>query len=1291
MNLFENFLKQKDGENESSPCADLAKKFKKCYEEINDVSPIKKEELIVELTHTINSWSQSCSDDANYHLAQILYAHVMDYPIDADKTFDRATKTLKPMDGGLYSWFKKTAESFITPKSDVRNFTYLNDLISRGEKEIKLDSDIIVEVSELFRFPTGIHIEADNLVIDGCNHCIDGGNKSNIFAIKGKNVHLKNITFKNARFKEIGAAVANLESGTLIENCNFKNNHADNQGGSILNIAEIKIVNCSFTQNSSNKGGAIFSTVNSNSEIIDSEFVDNEATEFGGAIFNEGSVKIIDCGFKENSGELGGGIYNSNQLTVTKCEFEENKSQNSGGAIVSGKDSKISHSIFKNNHSEAGGGALAFGSEADTTIFKCTFHDNDAENFGGAIFKSSSGKLIINESRFIHNSSGAFGGFLCQTGGSTTTYGCELRDNFARHNGGALMSHSEFELVDSIFDNNNCNGSGASISNPGDGKILNCEFKNHDTSKSIVSNEGYMECIDTNFKDNKCDSVIFNAESANMSISTSGFENNSSLKSSIYNLGDNCSIEKTNFADNVCEMEFCADIYNETSLSLKKVTFSDSKETVLNKGEINIKRLTQTVIDTKIHDLGKLNVSDIDRGDTKFNFNYLNELIHGNEKSVSLTEDIFLIDDELEFYGGGIELDIDDLVIEGNDRIIDSGNESRIFYVTGKNITLKNITFKNGDFKSIKNDHIDGGGAIRIVTGASLNLIDCKFIDNNSQGYGGAILNNGTLKSTNSLFENNSSKYCGGAIYNGYRMGSEKDVFKNNESSLGSSIYNQYFAHINDINLLFNPSNMLESIFNNNIIETKDCVDNIDYLIYNCAKVNENDVPSQTFSYLIDEMEGSSEVLLSEDIIFNYILDYNFKKGITIDKDLVIDGRGHFIDGNFHDFSFKIEDSNVTFKNIIFKNFHSKYGSVFDNDGHTIFDNCKFINCRISEGNTLIDNKKTLTISNSVFSANISKTNSIIYNNRYLKIIKSDFIFNGMLDNKNLIVNFGRMDLNSSKFINNYTYGVDAIINNFNDAYLNMDNNKFIGNYSYGLSGVLTNSGQCYLTNSKFSKNSSKNGAGTIQNSGKFKVEDSTFTHNNTQTLGGAIVNQGEFELDNSKFNDNYSKHYGGAIGNYSHFKITGSIFNKNNAGDGGGAIYNHNEAVFIIMDCEFNENLPADIANKGIIRENDDEPSQSNNTFAKDFKAIFERMMQGEEDAMFELLDILNQWRDEYPNDFNMKCADLLVNGPHMSMENFMEIANELPQLKPVDDSLYDWYKNLLPSIFESKASKNN
>ncbi|RAP51646.1 MAG: hypothetical protein BZ137_09790 [Methanosphaera sp. rholeuAM130] len=75
----------------------------------------------------------------------------------------------------------------------------------------------------------------------------------------------------------------------------------------------------------------------------------------------------------------------------------------------------------------------------------------------------------------------------------------------------------------------------------------------------------------------------------------------------------------------------------------------------------------------------------------------------------------------------GILIDIDDIIIDGNGHTIDAQKVTRIFKITGKNITLKNgYTQKNTEKR--------GGGAIYNEKGEI--TIQNSTLNNNTTKYG---------------------------------------------------------------------------------------------------------------------------------------------------------------------------------------------------------------------------------------------------------------------------------------------------------------------------------------------------------------------------------------------------------------------------------------------------------------------------------------------------------------------------------------------------------------------------
>jgi len=145
------------------------------------------------------------------------------------------------------------------------------------------------------------------------------------------------------------------------------------------------------------------------------------------------------------------------------------------------------------------------------------------------------------------------------------------------------------------------------------------------------------------------------------------------------------------------------------------------------------------------------------------NFKYLEDLINSGKKEIFLDSDILFDSDESYDY---ISIEENNIVIDGNNHIIDANRSSRIFSIIDSKITIKNITFKNskgaisiGDstvnfidccFQDNVNE--DSGGAINSY-GSCLYFIDCDFI-HNSANLGGAVSNNGFSESENLIFKN---------------------------------------------------------------------------------------------------------------------------------------------------------------------------------------------------------------------------------------------------------------------------------------------------------------------------------------------------------------------------------------------------------------------------------------------------------------------------------------------------------------------------------------------------------
>lgn len=410
-----------------------------------------------------------------------------------------------------------------------------------------------------------------------------------------------------------------------------------------------------------------------------------------------------------------------------------------------------------------------------------------------------------------------------------------------------LITSNNVTLKNITFKNGNCdkNGGGAINNTSGNLNIINCSFNGNSCHNgdggAIYNLDGILNIHDCKFIGNYSNrgdgGAIYNLDGE-------------------VNISDECIFEKNS-------SKFGGAIYNGKILNLKNTTFKNNKsvkglsifntdDTTISECSFEITKVNDLKTNAEIHNLGRINIEstqkeriqEITQGgfihiknDNAKTFKFLNSLIGSGEKEIKLDFDIFNKE-----YKVGIDINEDDIIIDGDNNIID-GLGKAIFNINGNNITLKNINFRNGStFK---------GGAIN-NSSDSLTLIDCNFDCNisnkggaiNNEGVmelnncnfnknianesdGGAINNNGELKLNNCNFINNSSHKNGGAINNLNILHINGGEFESNRAkNNGASINNAKNASLNLLNTRFENNIAKEKgsvIFNDNNVEMKKC------------------------------------------------------------------------------------------------------------------------------------------------------------------------------------------------------------------------------------------------------------------------------------------------------------------------------------------------------------------------------------------------------------------------------------------------------------------------------------
>ena len=349
---------------------------------------------------------------------------------------------------------------------------------------------------------------------------------------------------------------------------------------------------------------------------------------------------------------------------------------------------------------------------------------------------------------------------------------------------------------------------------------------------------------------------------------------------------------------------------------------------------------------------------------------------------------------------------------------------------------------------------------------------------------------------------------------------------------------------------------------------------------------------SKSFTQLKEEIELASDTLTLDS---NYKMTANeensFKNGISIFKNINIDGNGFTIDANNLKMIFKIGNrfsvslsitiSNCNLVNCAFYNYGSDSSLTVNNcnfinsldyaiynagsDSSLSISNCNLVNSKISNSDS------SLTVNNCNFingSIESSDSSLIVRNCNFV----NSRIYNGGYDSSLIVRN--------CSFINNTAYNGGCAIYNSGSG-LTVNNCSFINNTATNDWGsAIYNSGSgLTVNNCSFINNTANNGAGAIYNTESGLTVSNCSFINNTANNGGAIHSScSNSTIVNCNFINNTANN-GGAIYNFGSITVSNSKFKDNNASKGV-AIYNDVYSQISIGTINLNNNTYSGINN---------------------------------------------------------------------------------------------------------------
>ena len=1172
-------------------------------------------------------------------------------------------------------------DTYQTPNEIQKDFTSLQTDIDNSQGVFELTYDVKHGDDEIDNY--GISITKTTIINgNGHTIDANGHGSIFVVKDSSVTLTLNDLTLINANpvsdssgIVSNGGAVYFDGSTLIVNNVNFKNNTVYKSGGAIYTTGTCIVDSSVFdgndvqfrSQNIDNGGAAIYadngaSLLISNSQIINNHknmvIRDNNVGDLvDGVVVATGYTKISKSYFRNNSGCYGGAVTSlgytnagKNQIIIENSVFDANRAFQGAAVNVMGSTFKISGTNFTNNKGVGYGsgnpnvGALLTWYGCEGTISDCNFINNTADN-GAAYRLGDDNKGVssasVDSCTFINNTASNQGGAVYE-GGKTGKATLDIKNstftnNSAKKEGSAIYSGDNLNIDDdTTFTNNMVYMYYTGTLNIGEIKTFT------DLQKAINMVEGDIHLSSNvtmlaseadNFVNGivvdhlvnlKCDGFTINANNLGRIFNVTStadklniynanlINGNADIGGAIYNTGSVYAYN-TNFINNTAATMGGA-VFNNGTLTIQKCivdnnditkrTSSDSEDY----GGAAIYNWYDSTLFIKNSTISN-NLKNYKNGD------YVVGAVTSLGKTI-ISQNSYFVNNSGR-WGGAIttsgsslpgkkvnELSISDSTFSKNGGLYGAG-----IFIQGSKFSITSCVFDSNTASGKGNmTPNDNNGAAIEVTNTDKSItgtISKSTFTNNKAQYGGAIdICAGTIKITNSKFINNSADVEGGAIDINTLNGNPKvtisgSKFINNSAPLGGAILN-----IKDLTVK-------GSTFINNTPNT----------IFNGVGAGGNlNLNIRTFTDLQNAIGLVTGTLtLNQNIAMTAKEAANFTNGITINKDITIDGKGHTIDAKNLGRIFSIgEGFTVTLTNATLINGRAVEGGAIYNDGSLTLSDVKLSDNAADGYGGAVFNNGELVVSDSVFdsndivnrgSASVDYGGAAIYNwyDGVLTVSGSNFT-NNIKNYKNgdrlvgAVATIGDATISDSCFVNNAGRWGGAIsasgylIAGDDVNTLTVSGSTFKENGGLYGAGIFVAGSDFTVSDCVFDKNTAfgkgnmtpnnNNGAAiVVTDTGKDitgAITGSNFTNNKAQYGGAIYICEGNIKITDSEFVNNSADVEGGAIdintvnGN-PEVSISDSKF-INNSASYGGAIVNVKDLT--VRNTEFVNNTPDAIFN---------------------------------------------------------------------------------------------------------------
>ena len=569
-----------------------------------------------------------------------------------------------------------------------------------------------------------------------------------------------------------GLAIAS-DTNLTLENITMQNFKNSDFGGAIYNEGTISITG-DFTSNSTTgAGGAIANYFGGTIYNIEGDFSENSATEYdGGAIANMyGTIHNIEGDFTSNSADgAGGAIYNTGTIEGITGNFEQNSANLYGGAIYnSGTIGTATGGIegkFENNTAAQKGGAI-YNEGMITSITGVDDGTGHIVAFNGNKVTSDSANTMMGGA--IYNATN--GSILNIEGNFISNEANSTASSNPSASGGAIYNEGTISNIKGDFILNTATTNGGAVNNNGSSSKITNIIGNF--SHNFANGGGAIY----NFNGGEISNIAGDFES-NSATTNGGAINNFNASSKIGNIAGNF---KGNHADTNSGA-----IYNGGIIENIIGDFENNSATNMGGAIVNSKTINKVT--------GDFTKNSAKNGGAVYNANLTINFVAENSKNITFSGN-YVTD---ESGNGGAIFN----ATTGTVGLYASEGCSITFTGNAPTVIPEGVTAYNVDsIHNINILNINGDGTITPYTGTVnlYNVTDAATAKGTTNIYGG------TVNAAKDITQNNINVLSGATL---------------SSTTNGASIVATTFVNAGTVNMSGDSSKLLaENLTNNGIID----------------------------------------------------------------------------------------------------------------------------------------------------------------------------------------------------------------------------------------------------------------------------------------------------------------------------------------------------------------------------------------------------------------------------------------------------------------------------------------